>query len=70
MAGRPDPEWGQRVVAWVVPADPSAPPTLEELRGLVAEHIAPFAAPRRLVLVDALPTTSIGKVRHDALPDA
>ncbi len=24
---RPDPEWGERVVAWVVPADPVHPPT-------------------------------------------
>ena len=28
VAGRPDPEWGQRVVAWVVPVDAAAPPAL------------------------------------------
>jgi O-succinylbenzoic acid--CoA ligase len=70
VAGRPDPEWGQRVVAWVVPADRNAPPALDELRRWVAERIAPFAAPRQVVLVDALPLTTIGKVQRDLLPPA
>lgn len=67
VAGRPDPEWGQRVVAWVVPADPARPPALEELRDLVGDRMARFAAPRQLVITPALPRTSIGKVRRDAL---
>ncbi|MBI2168647.1 MAG: hypothetical protein HYU28_03975 [Actinobacteria bacterium] len=25
VTGRPDPEWGERMVAYVVPRDPSAP---------------------------------------------
>lgn len=61
---RPDPEWGQRVVAWVVPADPSSPPRLEALADLVAESMPPWAAPKELVVVDALPRTSSGKVRR------
>ena len=67
VAGAPDPEWGQRVVAWVVPSDPAHPPALDELRAVVAETVAPFAAPKQLVLVDSLPKTSIGKVRRDLL---
>lgn len=67
VAGLPDPEWGQRVVAWVVPSDPAHPPVLDELRAIVAESVAPFAAPKQLVLVDSLPKTSIGKVRRDLL---
>jgi O-succinylbenzoic acid--CoA ligase len=67
VAGRPDPEWGQRVVAWVVPADPADPPDLGELRDLVGERLARFAAPRQLVITDRLPRTSIGKIRRDAL---
>jgi O-succinylbenzoic acid--CoA ligase len=62
---RSDPEWGERVVAWVVPTDDA--PSLEELRRIVAETIAPWAAPRELVLVDDLPRTSAGKVRRRAL---
>jgi O-succinylbenzoic acid--CoA ligase len=67
VAGRPDPQWGQRVVAWVVPAAGAKPPTLDELRDLVGATLARFAAPRQLVLADALPRTSIGKIRRDAL---
>lgn len=67
VAGRPDAEWGQRVVAWVVPAEAGDPPSLAELRALVAESVAPFAAPKELVLVGSLPKTAIGKVRRDRL---
>lgn len=67
VAGRPDPEWGQRVVAWVVPADPAHPPRLEELRDLVGDRLARFAAPREMILTGSLPRTSIGKVRREEL---
>jgi O-succinylbenzoic acid--CoA ligase len=53
VAGRDDPEWGQQVVAQVVPVDPSDPPSLDELRGLAKEWLPPWAAPRQLELVDA-----------------
>jgi O-succinylbenzoic acid--CoA ligase len=62
---RSDPQWGERVVAWVVPRTEA--PSLEELRRMVAETIAPWAAPRELVLVDDLPRTAAGKVRRRAL---
>ena len=61
---RSDPEWGERVVAWVVPTVGTAGPTLEELRELVGDRIARWAAPRELVVVDALPRTPGGKVRR------
>jgi o-succinylbenzoate---CoA ligase len=69
IAGRPDPEWGQQVVAWVVPTDRARPPSLQELRQLVGDQVAPFAAPRRLVIVPDLPRTAIGKVQKERLPD-
>ena len=62
---RPDPEWGERVVAWVVPTDDG--PSLDELRQMVTDGIAPWAAPKELVLVDDLPRTAAGKVRRRAL---
>lgn len=64
---RPDPEWGERVVAWVVPADPSTPPTLGELRELAASRLSPWSAPRQMVTVSRLPRTATGKIRRDAL---
>lgn len=65
VAGRVDPEWGQRVVAFVVPA--GEPPTLDELRGAVAEELGRHAAPKELMLLDALPRTAAGKLRRSAL---
>ena len=67
VVGRPDPEWGQRVEAFVVPASASDPPVLEDLRAAVAERLAAFKAPRRLRLVGAIPRTRSGKVRRDLL---
>jgi O-succinylbenzoic acid--CoA ligase len=68
IAGRPDAEWGQQVVAWVVPADVADPPTLRAVRDRVAERVAPFAAPRQLHLVRQLPRTALGKLQLDRLP--
>ena len=62
---RSDPEWGERVVAWVVPSDDA--PSLEELRQIVVDTIAPWAAPKELVIVDDLPRTAAGKVRRREL---
>jgi O-succinylbenzoic acid--CoA ligase len=62
---RSDPEWGERVVAWIVPTDDA--PSLDELRKVVADTIAPWAAPKELVVVDDLPRTASGKVRRRAL---
>jgi acyl-coenzyme A synthetase/AMP-(fatty) acid ligase len=61
---RPDPEWGERVVAWVVLRPGAEAPALEQVRALVAAEVAPYAAPRELVVVDTLPRTPGGKVRR------
>jgi o-succinylbenzoate---CoA ligase len=60
--GRADPTWGQRVVARVVPADRSRPPTLDELRAWAKRTLPAYAAPRELELADQLPRTGLGKV--------
>jgi O-succinylbenzoic acid--CoA ligase len=62
VVGRPDPEWGERVVALVVPADPGEPPDLASLRSFAADQLPRYAVPRELVLVDHLPRSSAGKV--------
>ena len=63
VLGQPDPEWGERVVAVVVPAHPAEPPTLELLRLHVQERLPRYAAPSRVVMVDAVPMLPSGK--HD-----
>ena len=67
VVGRPDPEWGQEVVAFVVPALVDDPPDLDDLRAWTSERIARFKAPRGLVLVLEIPRTSSGKIRRGAL---
>ncbi|HEY8525928.1 MAG TPA: AMP-binding protein [Acidimicrobiales bacterium] len=67
VVGRPDPEWGQRVTALVVPADRSAPPTLAALREAVKRELPAYAAPRELELVADLPRTPLGKVARSRL---
>jgi O-succinylbenzoic acid--CoA ligase len=67
VAGTPDPEWGELVTAHVVPAEPAGPPALDELREAVKAELPAFAAPRKLVLREAIPRTSLGKVRRSEL---
>jgi o-succinylbenzoate---CoA ligase len=67
--GHPDPEWGQRVVAAVVPA-PGAAPSLETLRPWVADRLGVPAAPRTLQVVDAFPLLHTGKPDRRALAEA
>jgi o-succinylbenzoate---CoA ligase len=69
VAGRPDPEWGQRVAAFVVPRDPARPPSLEELRAFTRERLAAAKAPRELVLVPTLPRGPSGKLLRRLLGD-
>jgi O-succinylbenzoic acid--CoA ligase len=63
VVGQPDAEWGERVVAVVVPADPADPPALELLRLHVRERLPRYAAPSRVVVVDVVPLLPSGK--HD-----
>ena len=50
----------------VVPA-PAVPPRLDDLRAAVRERLGPWAAPKQLVLAEALPRTPLGKVRRGEL---
>jgi O-succinylbenzoic acid--CoA ligase len=68
VAGVDDPEWGQRVVAWVVPVDAGDPPALESVRARVRETLPAFMAPREVHLVGELPRTNLGKLRRAVLP--
>jgi o-succinylbenzoate---CoA ligase len=51
----------------VVPLDPTAPPSLEELRSWTKAALPAYAAPREVVLADAIPRTVLGKVRRNDL---
>jgi O-succinylbenzoic acid--CoA ligase len=61
VVGRPDPEWGERVTAVVVPADPAEPPALELLRTHVSARLPRYACPSEVVLTEAIPVLPSGK---------
>ena len=54
--------WDERPVAVLVPRDPERPPDLGSLHTHLADLVARWWLPDMLVLVDALPLTSVGKV--------
>lgn len=68
--GRPDEEWGSRVVAFVVPDDAVCLDglRLDEVRdGIEAAGLSRTWAPREVVLLDSLPLLPGGKVDRQAL---
>ncbi|MEU9432161.1 acyl-CoA synthetase [Streptomyces sp. NPDC048252] len=68
VTGEPDADLGERIVAWVVPADPEARPAERELADHVARRLAPHKRPRVVRYLDALPRNDMGKIMKRALP--
>ncbi|MFI1719715.1 acyl-CoA synthetase [Streptomyces sp. NPDC020489] len=68
VTGEPDADLGERIVAWIVPADPQSPPGTEELAHHVARRLAPHKRPRVVRHLDALPRNDMGKIMKRALP--
>ena len=66
VVGLPDPDLGERIIAWVVPAD-SASPTADELVEHVAAELTPHKRPREIRFTDALPRNALGKVQKQQL---
>ncbi len=62
VIGIPDEVLGERGKAVVVPADPSDPPTADELKAFVAARIADYKAPDVVEVRAELPLTSMFKV--------
>jgi len=70
VVGRPDPEWGERVIAVVVPDDPADPPGLELLRIHVRGRLPRYACPSEVVLTRAIPVLASGKPDLASVKDA
>ncbi len=63
VVAMPDPVFGERACAFVVPADASDPPTLGELTGFLTTcGIAKFKWPERLEVVPEFPVSPVGKI--------
>jgi crotonobetaine/carnitine-CoA ligase len=64
VLGRPDPVRDMVPVAYVVPRDPEHPPAVSDLAEWSERNLAAAARPRDWHLIEALPRTSVGKVRR------
>ncbi|MCZ7564839.1 MAG: AMP-binding protein [Burkholderiales bacterium] len=69
VVGRPNPEWGEEIVAVVV-RTPGTPVAAEELDRLCLAHIARYKRPRDYRFVDELPKNNYGKILKTELRDA
>ncbi|GAA3924070.1 AMP-binding protein [Actinomadura viridis] len=68
VVGVPDPVWGQRLAAYVVPR-PGARPDPDRIRAHVHAQVARYAVPRDVHVIDELPRNATGKVVHRWLTD-
>jgi 2-furoate---CoA ligase len=69
VVGEPDERWGQRVVAFVVPAGPGLTPEILETHCRARGELAAFKRPRRVVFVREIPKTASGKILRRLLRD-
>jgi acyl-CoA synthetase (AMP-forming)/AMP-acid ligase II len=67
VVGVPAPVIGEIGVAFVVPTDPAAPPSEPDLQQWCTERLADYKKPDRVVLLAALPLTSMLKTDKEAL---
>jgi malonyl-CoA/methylmalonyl-CoA synthetase len=66
VTGEPDPDLGERIVAWIV-TRPGAAPSDDELANHVARLLTPHKRPRVVHLLEALPRNEMGKVQKARL---
>ncbi len=67
--GCPDDEWGEQVVAAIIPRDGAAA-NEAELCAFCREGLAAYKVPRRVVFVEELPANALGKIQKAKLRDA
>ncbi|MCB0972128.1 MAG: AMP-binding protein [Acidimicrobiales bacterium] len=65
--GLPHPDLGEQLVALVVPADPAAPPAVDDLQAWCEARLSRFKCPRQIRLVDDLARNALGKLDKRAL---
>jgi len=64
VTGVEDPEWGQRVVALVVSNGQKID---DAITSIASERIGPWAKPKEIRYVAAIPRTANGKIRRSEL---
>jgi malonyl-CoA/methylmalonyl-CoA synthetase len=66
VIGVPHADFGETVLALIV-AEPGAAPDMEQVATAAAARLARFKQPRKLLLIDALPRNTMGKVQKNVL---
>ncbi|MCP4400862.1 MAG: amino acid adenylation domain-containing protein [bacterium] len=69
VVDREHPSGEKYLVAYMVPTNRSAPPTVSDLHRSLAETLSDYMIPSTFVFLDALPLTSTGKIDRQALPE-
>ncbi len=69
VVGQPDEVRDEVPVGFVVLADVAHPPSVDDLYAWCAERLTKAKRPRDITFVDALPRTSVGKIRKFLLRD-
>ncbi len=68
VVGVPHPDFGETVLAVIVP-DAGGAPDDAQLMAAIAASLAKFKHPKKIVVVDALPRNTMGKVQKNILRD-
>jgi surfactin family lipopeptide synthetase A len=68
VVAREDEPGEKRLVAYLVPRDPSAPPTVEKLRGHLGAMLPDYMIPSTYVVLERFPLTPNAKLDRRALP--
>jgi len=69
VVGRPHPDFGEAVIAFVVPAPDTPNLQATDVTTYIKEKLANFKVPKQVYVVDALPRNTMGKVQKNALRD-
>ncbi|MZR31752.1 malonate--CoA ligase [Sneathiella litorea] len=69
VVGRPHPDFGEAVVAFVVPDDSAQKLTEQDVIAYIKEKLANFKVPKQVFIVDSLPRNTMGKVQKNQLRD-
>ncbi|KIC27970.1 malonate--CoA ligase [Leisingera sp. ANG-M6] len=68
VIGVPHPDFGEAVVAVVVPEGKGT--SAEAIKAALSGHLAKFKQPKEIILLEALPRNTMGKVQKKALREA
>jgi malonyl-CoA/methylmalonyl-CoA synthetase len=69
VVGRPHPDFGEAVVAFIVPDGSVASLSDQDVIAYVKEKLANFKVPKEVYIVDDLPRNTMGKVQKNQLRD-